>query len=327
MTKFQTMKNLIYILLLLCSIALQAQNTMDSADDYSRISLDVFIPDEIGNIPASAKSLLVSRLTQAVTDKGMAGAGASPRFLLTAKMDVLSSDIAPGAPPTMTYHFDVSLYIVDFIDQIIVSSTSFEVRGAGNNENRAYTNALRTINMRNPRVDRFLDEGKTKIIEYYNARCDFIIARAKAEASQRQYENALNILASIPEVSKDCYMSAMKEIGPIYKEFADFNCQILINAAAANWAASQNFDGAQLAGALIVQIDPGSKCYGEARLLIDKIERKILADENRNWKFMEKVFENEVMLESLRIRAWRDVGVAWGKGQQPTYNSILWVFR
>jgi hypothetical protein len=29
----------------------------------------------------------------------------------------------------------------------------------------------------------------------------------------------------------------------------------------------------------------------------------------------------------LRIRAFRDVGVAWGENQQPTYNHIMWVFR
>jgi hypothetical protein len=137
----------------------------------------------------------------------------------------------------------------------------------------------------------------------------------------------MNTLASIPEVSKDCYLKAMNEIGPIYKEFADFNCQILINVASANWAASPNSDGAQRAGAVLSQIDPGSVCYPESRQLIAKMEQKVLKDEGRDWKFIEKVFENEVMLESLRIRAWRDVGVAWGKGQQPTYNDIIWIFR
>jgi hypothetical protein len=146
-------------------------------------------------------------------------------------------------------------------------------------------------------------------------------------AAQRQFEDAMNNLASIPEVSKECYMKAMNEIGPIYKEFADYNCQILINVATSCWAARPNSEGAQLAGAVLSQIDPGSICYAESRQLISKMEQKVLKDENRDWKFIEKVLDNEVMLESLRIRAWRDVGVAWGKGQQPTYNDIIWIFR
>lgn len=322
------MKAITYICFLcFLSVLMGAQNTLPSANDYDRISLSVFIPDQVENIPASAKSTLINRLTQAVTKKGLAGAGASPRFLLTANMDVLSKDVVAGAPNKHAYQFDVSLFIVDFVDKITVSSTSFEVKGAGNNEAKAFTNAIRTIDFKHPKVDQFLDEGKIKIIEYYNSRCGFIVAKAKAQASQRLYAEAMSTLAAIPEVSKDCYLQAMKEIGPIYKEFADYNCQILISAASSCWAARPNTEGAQLAGALLTQIDPGSICYGDARKLISRMEEKVLKDENRDWKFIEKVFENQVMLESLRIRAWRDVGVAWGKGQQPTYNDIIWIFR
>lgn len=321
------MKIILLLFGIVFPILINAQNDLGSADDYDRISLDVFIPDQIETIPPHARSLLRSKLTQAVTDKGMAGAGASPRFLLTANMDVLSKDITPTTPVNEAYTFEVSLYIVDFIDRNIVSSTSFTVKGAGSNSNKAYTNGLRAVNLKNPTVEKFLDEGKRKIIEYYNSRCDFVIARAKALASEKQFEAALNTLSAIPEVSKDCYMRAMKEIGPIYKDFADWNCQILINVATSCWAARPNSEGAQLAGAVLSQIDPDSKCYAESRKLISKMEEKVLKDENRDWKFIQKVFENEVMLESLRIRAWRDVGVAWGKGQQPTYNDIVWIFR
>lgn len=321
------MKNLIFFFWFMLPFGLSSQNNLGQADDYARISLNVFIPEQVEGIPAGSKSLLINKLTQAATKKGMAGGGPQSRFLLTANMDVLSKDVVPGAPNKHAYQFEVSLFIVDFIDKNIVSSTSFEVKGVGNNENKAFTGAIRTIDLKNPKVDQFFDEGKIKIIEYYNSRCDFVIARAKALAAQRQFEDAMNNLASIPEVSKDCYMKAMNEIGPIYKEFADYNCQILINVATSCWAARPNSEGAQLAGAVLSQIDPGSICYAESRQLISKMEQKVLKDENRDWKFIEKVLENEVMLESLRIRAWRDVGVAWGKGQQPTYNDIIWIFR
>jgi hypothetical protein len=54
---------------------------------------------------------------------------------------------------------------------------------------------------------------------------------------------------------------------------------------------------------------------------------KVQKDEQRDWNFMVKVFENQVELEKLRIKAFRDVGVAWGENQQPTYNQVMWVFR
>lgn len=321
------MKVLIILTIVLMPYMAISQNKLGQADDYARISLNVFIPDEIESIPAHAKSLLITKLTQAATKKGMSGSGVSPRFLLTAKMDLLSKDIIPTTPTTESYTFEVSLYIVDFVDKNIVASTSFNTKGAGNNKNKAYTNGLQSIDFKNPNVEKFLDEGKIKIIEYYNSRCDFIISKAKALAAQKQFADALNTLSGIPEVSKDCYMKALGEVKPIFQDFVDYNCQILINVATSCWASQPNSDGAQLAGSVLSQIDPDSKCYAESRILITKMEQKVLKDENRDWKFMEKVFQNEVMLESLRIRAWRDVGVAFGKGQKPVYNDIIWIFR
>ena len=322
------MKKYIWLLIWIFPCLLTAQNDLGQADDYDRITLDVFIPDQVANIPAHAKSLIINKLTQAVTEKGMGGAGVSPRFLVTANMELLTKDITPTVPPMEAYTFEVYLYIVDFVDKNIVSSTSFTTKGAGNNSNRAYTNALRTLNLKNSAVDRFLDEGKRKIIEYYNSRCDFVIARAKSLAAQNQFADALNTLSSIPEVCKDCYMKALDEIGPIYQDFIDHDCQIMVNVASAVWASQPNSDGAMAAGAVLAAIDPDSRCYGESRSLISKMEQKVLKDENRDWSFMEKVYENEVMLESLRIKAFRDVGVAYGENQQPTYvYDVMWIFR
>ncbi len=321
------MKKIIAFLFVIIPFFGFTQNNLGSADDYDRITLDVFIPDQVETIPAHAKSLIVNKLTQAVTQKGMGGAGVSPRFLLTANMELLTKDVTPTVPPMEAYTFEVYLYIVDFVDQNIVASTSFSTKGAGSNSNRAYTNALRTLNLNNSNVDRFLDDGKRKIIEYYNSRCDFVIARAKSLAAQNQFAAALNTLSSIPEVCKDCYMKALTEIEPIYQDFIDHDCQVMVNVASSVWASQPNSNGAMMAGAVLAQIDPDSRCYGESRTIIDKMAQKVLQDEKRDWSFMEKVYDDQVMLESLRIKAFRDVGVAFGENQQPTYNDIMWVFR
>lgn len=321
------MKKSIFLLFAVVPFLSFAQNDLGSADDYARIALDVFIPEQVETIPDHAKSLIVNKLTQAVTEKGMGGGGVSPRFLVTANMELLTKDIAPSVPATETYTFEIYLYIVDFVDNNVVSSTSFTAKGAGRNSNKAYTNALRTINLKNSKVDKFLDDGKRKIIEYYNSRCDFVIARAKSLATQNQFPAAMNTLSSIPEVCKACYMKALEEIGPIYQDMIDHDCQMMVNVANSTFAADPTSNGAMMAGAVLSQIDPDSKCYTDSQGLISKMAAKVLKDEQRDWSYMEKVFENEVMLESLRIKAFRDVGVAFGKNQQPTYNDIMWVFR
>jgi len=119
----------------------------------------------------------------------------------------------------------------------------------------------------------------------------------------------------------------MEAIGPIYQDYIDHDCQMMITVASAVFAAEPTSNGAAKAGACLSQIDPDSRCYAQAQTIIAEMAKKVLKDEQRDWNFIEKMFENQVMLETLRIQAFRDVGVAFGENQQPTYNDILWVFR
>jgi len=116
-------------------------------------------------------------------------------------------------------------------------------------------------------------------------------------------------------------------IGPIYQAFIDHDCKIMIATASSIWASQPNSDGALLAGSVLAKIDPDSQCYNDAQGIISKMSLKVLKDEKRDWNLMMKTLDNEFTLEKMQIRAFRDVGVAWGLNQQPTYNDIMWVFR
>jgi len=320
------MKNLLYLLFFLPFIGM-GQNNYGSANDEDRIAIDVLIPPQVEDIPDQARALLENKLMEVAVKNGLGGSGPSPRFALTAKMVALTKDIAPTVPSMEAYNFQIYLYIVDCVDQIVVSTTSMSSKGAGTNKNKAYLSALRPINMNNAELNQFMKTGKQKIIEYYNSRCDFVIAKAKALQAQNQFQAAIATLSGIPEVCKDCYMKALKEIEPIYKDYIDHDCQIFVNMATSTWAANPTSAGAADAGKILCLIDPDSKCYGETKGLIAKMEAKVQKDEIRDWKFMERVWGDNVALEKLRIKAYRDIGVAFGNNQQPTYNNILWVFR
>lgn len=320
------MKHLLYLLLFLPFLGI-GQNNLGSANDQDRIAIDVLVPPQVEDIPDQAQALLENKLMEVAVKNGLGGSGPSPRFVLTAKMVAISKDITPTVPSMEAYNFQIYLYIVDCVDQIVVSTTSMSTKGAGTNKNKAYLTGLKTINMNNSELERFMKTGKQKIIEYYNSRCDFVIAKAKALQSQNQFQAAIATLSGIPEVCKDCYMKSMQEIGPIYKDFIDHDCQTFINMATSTWASNPTSAGAADAGAILCLIDPDSKCYGETKGLIAKMEAKVQKDEIRDWKFMERVWGDNVALEKLRIKAYRDIGVAFGNNQQPTYNNILWVFR
>lgn len=303
-----------------------AQNELGKADDYDRIALDVIIPKQIENIPDHAQRFLESRLLQVASENGLGGEGVASRFALTAKVEAVTKDITHTAPAMQVYNFEVYLYIVDNIDRIVLSSTSMSTKGAGSTKNKAYINGLKKINLNNEKLKDFLESGKKKIISYYNSKCDVIIARADALAAQNKFKHAIYTLASIPEVCQECYLKSLNAIASIYQEYIDHECSSYLNIANALFAANPNSTGAEEAVGMISLLDPDSECFGNAAELISKIEKKMRSDEDREWSFMERVWSDKVGLEQMRIKAYRDVGGAFGENQQPVNYDVLWLF-
>lgn len=89
------------------------------------------------------------------------------------------------------------------------------------------------------------------------------------------------------------------------------------------WAGHQNSYGADNAGIYLSQILPDAKCYPEAQKLYQEIKSKVLDD----WKFEMQVYRDGVDLEKARINAWKEVGVAYGKGQKSMTYNTSWLVR
>lgn len=320
------MKHLIIAIVLCCLVVpfkADAQNIEAKADDLSRISLNAIIPEQVEGMPNIARSNLQNKLMQIATINGLGGADVNPRFIITAKVDVLSKNITPTAPPQIAYTLGFTFYIADVIEQNVFSSTNMEFKGVGTNENKAYISAINNINVRAPQIKNFVETGKRKIIEYYNSRCDFIISEARSLAGRKQFEEALFKLSSIPEVCKECFDLSMEAAVSIYKQYADHQCLVLLNQAEAHWAANQHYAGAEYAARLLSQIDPDAKCMSDVRALVERVRTRVWEVDKREWDFEVKVWDDAVALESQRISAWRDIGVSWGRGWYGRYSWDL----
>ena len=77
----------------------------------------------------------------------------------------------------------------------------------------------------------------------------------------------------------------------------------------------------QIAGAVLSTIDTNSSCVGEIKVLANKIEKRIREVDQREWNF---IYDYNIGLTRDWIKAYRDVGVAWGNGQPRTviYNNF-----
>lgn len=313
-------------MLYLISINAFAQNNAGKTDDIGRITLAAYVPQQIDKMPDAARSILANKLNQIVTQNGMGGAANNERFIITANVNVISKDLTATAPPMTALVLEVTLYIGDGFVGTKFSSTSISVKGVGESETKAYISALKGISPTNSNIQSFVGNGKSKIIEYYNSKCDFIIKEAQTLVSQNNFEEAIFKLTSVPEVCKDCYDKCMDAVGPIYQKQIDRECKSKLMEANTAWNAAQDSYGADTAGGILAQIDPNASCYKEALALSNKIAQRIKEIDQRDWKLQLKEQQDNVDIQKATIKAIRDIGVAYGNGQPKTvtYNVRGW---
>jgi hypothetical protein len=299
-----------------------AQNTLGKTDDAARISLAAFVPQQIDQMPEAARSSLANKLSQIVVQNGLGGNADNERFIITANINVISKELTATAPPLQAYVLDVTLYIGDGIDGTKFASVSTQLKGIGESDTKAYISALKSLKTTDPKYQSFIETGKTKIIEYYNSKCDFIIKEAQTLASQKKFEEAIYKLTTVPEVCKTCYDKSMDAVAPIFKQQIDRECKMKLTEATNLWAANQTVDAGNQAAEILATIEPSAACFAEVKVLSTKIATRVKQLDSREWNFKLK----EQAQESERIKAYRDIGVAYGKGQPKTvvYNVRGW---
>ncbi|TAF74248.1 MAG: hypothetical protein EAZ53_09745 [Bacteroidetes bacterium] len=307
-----------------------AQNTSKKLDDAGRIVLTSVLPDRVSsNLPEGCGNIMKNKLGQIATQNGLGGSTADPRFIITANVIENDKNVISSAPTMSAIDLDVTFYVADFQTKTNLGTFNFTAKGVGQTEMKAYISALRNINPKNAELQQFLAESKTKILEYYNTRCDFIIQQANALSQQRKFDLAIATLISVPEVCKDCYTQSLAAAGPIFKKFIDRECKINLMNARNAWNASPNQKGADKAAEFLGKIDPEAACYKEAEELTKTISARMLKLDQREWDFKLRQFDANIDLEKRRIEAYREVGVAYGTNQPQNVvyrDPLNWLF-
>ena len=284
------------------------------------LPISVCATDATESFPKGAKAMIENKLTQMLTKNGIAGLDYLGQFVLTVTTTPLDKEVISGPPAKISEKMEMNLYIVDAYAKTIFSSTSITVRGLGETENKCYLNAISRMPLQTPQMTKFIEDGKQKIIAYYDHEGEQIIKKAMLLAKQKQYEEAMYYVALIPQQSKH-YDAAIAAGMDIYQQFLDHACNVDLAQARAAWAAEQNSEGAHMAGQFLANIYPDAKCYDDAMDLYKEIKGKVLDD----WKFEMKQYQDAIDLESQRINAMREIGVAYGSNQPQNNTSIEFV--
>lgn len=214
------MKNLVYLfvlMLLLGSLASQAQNTAGKADDEERISIGVTDPDNAADFSFNALNILKSRISKAVSLNGLSAANESAVINIKPIISVLSKEVTATAPPMVTAELEVAMQLTDKYKGNSYGQVIYQFRGVGQTEEAAFTEAFKRLNPRDPKMRAFIQKGKEETIRYYNSHCDIVLSKADGFISAKQYRKAYELLMNVPPVSRECHDKAMLKIS----EFGD----------------------------------------------------------------------------------------------------------
>ena len=255
----------ILVALLFVSFSIQAQNNLGKSDDVARIAIAPVV-GSIPDMPSAAERILLNKMGQIASKNGMASAG--NRFIMYPHVSIMSQDITATAPPMHAYNLDITLYIADNVTQTIFSSTTIPLKGVGKNPTKAYVGALKMLNYKRPEVKTFIQDGKDKIVEYYNSQCDFILKEAESLAGRKEFDEAIFTVMSIPDICKDCYIKGKDVAVAIFKLKMENEC--MQNIADARAAKAQ--DDYDLAASYLAGILPDVSCYSDAQSLLKEIE-------------------------------------------------------
>lgn len=312
------MKNsILTTLCLILSLSSLAQNNNIS---INTLALKVEIVNTPESFPNEAATHLYSKLNYILTQNGITSTDIFNRFFLAVVPVSLTQNIVPGAPTRIAQNIEFTFYIADYTTQTIYSSTSVKAKGIGTNTTKSLLDAVSNINTNSTQFKDFVERGRQKIISYYDQEASKLIAQAQSLAKQKEFEAALFLLTDIPT---DCqqYDKYIQAINDIYQQYIDYTCNANLHQAKALWMSAQDAIGAMQAGEHLASIMPEAACYDDAVALYNEIKSKVLDE----WKFEMKKYQDGVDIEKQRIEAARAVGIAFGKGQQPSTTNLSWL--
>lgn len=313
--------------LLLCSMLLFCMQA--AAQSQSMIAITPYA-GAIDGVPEGSLKSLDYRLTQLVTQNGFGST--SGAFVLTCNVLTLNKEAIPTVPVQYSMELEVSLYLVNILEEIIVAECPVTVKALEKNETKAYVQAFNQINPRSPKLRAFMTTCREKITEYYTERLPVLIAKAQTLADQDKFEEALAVLGTIPE-SVPQYMTVAQLSSKVHTEMLDRDATKAITQAKSAMV-KKDYDAALK---YVNSVHPASSLAQQAYAMIDKIadtmqqEEKAareaeLKEAEAKREQAERVRLDNLELEKLRIEAAKKTAVAQAKvaaEQQQSESSSL----
>lgn len=296
------MKQFLFLIIFLYAscAGLQAQSA-----DEDRITIHAYVPP-YEYITTEASQLLETKLQEIITNNGVADDDGVNRFVLTFKINVLSKDIVATTPQRISQKLGITLMIGDVVEDKVYVTKTINSIGIGTSLEKSYIAAIKNIKPQNKDVTEFMELGKSKIIAYYEAHTEEILAEAKKLASQENYDDALTLLSSVPDVCRNTYTACSELAASLYETKINTESNFYYQQAKTIWANSPTREGAEQATAYLSKINFAAQCQPQAEKLAEEITAKMNVIDKREWAFSMQQYKDNIEREkrewSLRVK-------------------------
>lgn len=204
------------IKLIILGIILPLMSFAQTIDDIGKIVIGVRILPTATIETLEIKDYLVNKLTNLVANAGYSSFN-NNTFYITPSISINETHKAEGGMKNIyVLSGDIYLKIQDNNNEIVFSSISYPFKGSGTSEIAAIKNGIQKINYFN--INRFFDDAKKSILNYYYAMQDKIFAKADMLSKNHEYDAAIACLLTIPEELFDINKIAYSKACDIYKE-------------------------------------------------------------------------------------------------------------
>lgn len=274
----------------------------------------------VEGVSNEVSDLICSRLENALNANGSVASGSYGQFYIMAKCADSFKETLATAPVQIAVTTELTLGIAELDGGSIFASKTFNLKGVGSTEQRAYINALKSLTGENKSLISFINEAKDHTIAYFDKNYKDFLAKAKRAASLHDFDQALYYSTLIPSCCKG-YLEAESAVNTYYQSYIDEEGEKLLNAAKAKFAVSPNASGAVDAYDLLGRINPQSKAYPNALKFADEIKKQTKTEYDFE---VHQKYKDHIATRQSIINAAREIGVAYGKGQKSSTTNILW---
>lgn len=125
----------------------------------SAVVIGLMSPDS-QTLPAAAHQLLENKMVQALTKSGFGGETEACRFVMSCSVVEVNKEITPSNPPMTALKLALTYSVLDVDKGVILASATVNVKGAGENDTKAYLAAIKNVRPSDSSVKKMLDKSR-----------------------------------------------------------------------------------------------------------------------------------------------------------------------